>query len=178
MESLGLARPYAKAIFSVAAVDENFDKWYKNLQILVYLMQHQVVLQYVKSPHFTALQKADKLIELSAGEFCSKFQRMVHMLAAANRLLLIANIYDAFVSLLRKHRNILYARIRTAYPLSSKQQEKISQQLLVVFKQKQVEIHQTVDSSLLGGVVIQVDDLELDYSVRGRIAKIRNQIVS
>ena len=178
MELVGLARPYAKAAFAVAYEGEQFDKWNKNFQILVYLVQQQVVIKYLTNPNHTSLQKADKLIELSDSEFCSKFQKFIHIVADANRLLLIESIYSFFVHLLREQQHILHVCLRTAYKLDAVQQDKISQKLLTAFNKKLIDIKHIVDEGLLGGVIIKIGDLELDYSVRGRIDKMRSQIVS
>ena len=35
MELIGVARPYAKAVFAVASAEAQLDTWLKNLQILV-----------------------------------------------------------------------------------------------------------------------------------------------
>jgi len=178
MELIGVARPYAKAVFAVASAEAQLDTWLKNLQILVYLTQQDKVASYLKSPNYTSAQKADKLIELSGNEFGSKFDKFIHIIAVANRLLLIETIYDFFVDLLREKQQILNVNLHTAYPLDDSQKDKISQQLLKTFNKQVIEIQQTVDASLLGGIIIKLDDLELDYSVKGRIEKMRSQIIS
>ena len=78
MELIGVARPYAKAVFAVASDEAQLDTWLKNLQILVYLTQQDKVNDYLKSPNYTSAQKADKLIELSGNEFGSKFDKFIH----------------------------------------------------------------------------------------------------
>ncbi len=41
-----------------------------------------------------------------------------------------------------------------------------------------VELDVTVDPSLLGGLVVRVGDRLIDGSVRGRLERLRNQLVS
>ena len=41
-----------------------------------------------------------------------------------------------------------------------------------------IELEQEVDPSLLGGLVVRVGDRLIDGSVRGRLERLRNQLVS
>ena len=80
--------------------------------------------------------------------------------------------------MLREKQQILHVNLHTAYLLDDAQKDKISQQLLTKFNKQVIDIQETVDASLLGGIIIKLDDLELDYSVKGRIEKMRSQIIS
>ncbi len=72
----------------------------------------------------------------------------------------------------KKH-GIVEAEVRTAFLLS----ESIKKELIAHVKQqtnaKTVILHEALDKSILGGVVVTAPDMELDLSLKTKLAKLR-----
>lgn len=69
---------------------------------------------------------------------------------------------------------LVSADVKTARKLSDDLEQQISQFIKNETDAKSVEIIETVDKSLVGGVVISTTDAELDNSIRTRLQRLRS----
>jgi F-type H+-transporting ATPase subunit delta len=89
----------------------------------------------------------------------------------------LSKIADAFVQLAASTREHAVAEIRTAVPLTDKQQERL-QRALSEATGRTVEVKVVVDPSVIGGVIARVDDLVFDGSVSSRLADAKHALGS
>ena len=61
--------------------------------------------------------------------------------------------------------------VESAFELGKEQQEKLAQALSKKLD-RTVNVSSTVDNTLIGGAIIRAQDLVIDASVRGKIAKL------
>ena len=81
----------------------------------------------------------------------------------------------AYEQRFNKAHNIAEALVRTAVPLEEAERGKLKEALE---KQsgKQVLLKERIDTSLLGGMVVEMDGKTLDGSVAGRLLAIRKKV--
>ena len=68
------------------------------------------------------------------------------------------------------------AKINTAYELSNEQLESIKSALEKRFNKK-VVVEQNIDTTLLAGAVVRVDDLVIDGSLKEQLRKLETQLI-
>lgn len=68
---------------------------------------------------------------------------------------------------------IVEAEARTAFPLSEALKKELAERVKVSTKAKTVILHETIDKSLLGGVVVSAPEMELDLSLKTKLAKLK-----
>jgi F-type H+-transporting ATPase subunit delta len=71
----------------------------------------------------------------------------------------------------------LEVELTTAYELSDKEEREILEQIEQASGRK-VEATRKVDPDLIGGVVLQAGSLRVDASVRGRLERLRHELVT
>ena len=76
-------------------------------------------------------------------------------------------------TLLRRDRGIALAEVRTALPLDDGERAEISERLRELTGDK-VEMHETVDPALIGGIAVRIGDQLYDASVRSRLERLRS----
>ena len=74
-----------------------------------------------------------------------------------------------------EHERVLDVTLSSAVELSAEQRERFAAALRKRFA-RDVRLHTRIDSSLLGGAVLQADDLVIDGSVQGGLAQLATQI--
>lgn len=69
--------------------------------------------------------------------------------------------------------NIVEAEARTAFPLSDSLKKEFIERVKHSTGAKYVILHEEIDKSLLGGAVISAPEMELDLSLKTKLAKLK-----
>jgi F-type H+-transporting ATPase subunit delta len=115
-------------------------------------------------------QSADRVAELMLAVCGDKLgdegANLVRLLVENKRLSLLPEIVDLFEALKAEQEGELAAHVSSAFELTADQLSGLVSRLEAKFGRK-VTATQSVDTDLIGGVVIQVGDEVMDSSVRG-----------
>jgi len=101
---------------------------------------------------------------------------LLEALAQYYRLDLLGEVSRHFRERLNHKKGVVRARVTTAVPLSSEQAEALGRRLTEVTG-RQVTLHTSVDPSIIGGVVTEVDSTVYDGSVTRQLARMRQKLV-
>ena len=82
-----------------------------------------------------------------------------------------------FGELIRRERGIVLARVRTAMPLDEGQRAEITARLRNLTG-ADIEMEETVDPDLIGGVAVRIGDRLYDASVRSRLERLRARLTA
>jgi F-type H+-transporting ATPase subunit delta len=82
---------------------------------------------------------------------------------------------DLYETYLQEEKSLKVAKIETAFELNNDQLESIKTALENKFKKK-IEVEQNIDTTLLAGAVVRVDDLVIDGSLREQLRKLESQL--
>ncbi len=97
----------------------------------------------------------------------------LHVLAKDGAIEMLPDIARALADIVEgKHRQI---RVTSAVPLSAREKRHVLAKVRALVGTDK-GIQYTVDPAVLGGVVIAVGDSEWDFSVRGAIARMRDEV--
>lgn len=130
----------------------------------------------LRNPQIEPRTKADLLQELLGGadELVRNFLRLV---AEKGRIGEIEEITREFDRLIAAQERRVKVELTTAYQLSDEDAQEIVRQIEQATG-RTVEATRSVDPSLIGGLVLQADTLRLDASVRGRLERLRQDLVT
>ena len=170
-----LARPYAKAAFASAQSASNLAEWGEMLGFAASVSTDSEGRRALAHPTLTSEQKADWLNDLAGERAFDAGKQFIQVLADNGRLELLAEINDQFEELRRQLESAAIAHVESAMELSEAQQATLSE-ALARHLNKQVSLEVSVNADLVGGVVIRADDLVIDGSVSGKLAKLAEQL--
>ncbi|CAM2008120.1 ATP synthase F1 subunit delta [Acanthopleuribacter pedis] len=102
--------------------------------------------------------------------------RFLSVLVKARRIDLLAELRGAVVDQMNLVLNIKPVQVTTASAPSREELDAISNSMEAHLGCK-VQVHTQIDASILGGVVAQVGSIVYDGSVRGRLARLREELV-
>ena len=103
--------------------------------------------------------------------------RFLELLAERHRMPAIFRIRRRFDELWREENKLLPVTLTSAVELDSQTVEGIGKKIEEQTGQK-VELTSNVDDDVLGGIVLQVGNMVLDASVRGRLEKLRKNVAA
>ena len=164
-----IARPYAQAIY------DHSEGWEVDLEQLERALETPAVQQLIDSPKLAYKEKTDVFLSLFEGEIESKTSNFVKVLGESKRISLIPHISKEYKKLLSGTKGSSEVFITSAFELSEEQVDKITESLKGRYGDS-LTVEQVIDKSLIGGFSIKCGDEVTDYSVKGKLEKLRNQI--
>jgi len=171
-EPLTVARPYGRAVFEVASSLKTFSQWESFLSVLAALLGESRVQAWLEEPSLDVQKKSAGLLKVLGQEFeDSSIQNFLNLLIEKKRIALVPEILFVFRSLKAEFERKVPALVKSAYPLSETDIERVAGVLEKKFN-RTVEILLEVDEALLGGLLIESGDFVLDHSIRGRIERL------
>lgn len=107
----------------------------------------------------------------------SSLSNFIAQLADNDRLALLPEIENHYKKLKSQTLKQLDAYVTTAYPLTQAQ-AKLLEYSLSQSEQAVIVLHESVDSSLLGGATIKVGDKFVDGSIKGKLKQLKTQLTA
>ena len=111
------------------------------------------------------------------GDADELIRNFLRLLAAKGRSGQIEQIHEEFERLAAAEERRLEVELTTAHLLSDEDERHIVEQIERASGRK-VEATRNVDPDLIGGVVLQAGSLRVDASVRGRLERLRHELVT
>lgn len=166
-----LARPYAKAAFDLAARKGNTADWEEKLGLLSRAMTAEDTDALLHNPRLRPedIKRAMAPV-LDKLEMDPEQRNLVNLLIDNQKLSLLSDVFNDFVSRRKQSQNIQDVTIVSAFPLSELQVEKIETML----KNKYGVTPSTtleVDPALIGGIRIVMGDTVIDRSLKGELER-------
>lgn len=173
-ESITVARPYAKALYEVAAAGKP-QTWLPLMQICEALGQDDDTRRFLGAHDLTP-DKFNKVLDtlLKKAKIKSvpkEFGNFTEVLAHNKRLALLPEIAGLFIEQVNQSNDTVIAEIISAKPLTAVSEAKLVNKLEQRYG-KTVEASIEIDESLIGGAVVKVGDTVIDGSVRGRLEQL------
>jgi F-type H+-transporting ATPase subunit delta len=170
-------RMYARALFEAAQDAGRVDAVAGDLAAIGGAMDEVPELRaFLRNPQIEPAGKAEVLEQVAAGadELVRNFVRLVAEKGRAGELQEIGAELDALVA---QAQNRLAVELTTSYELSDAETKSIVQQIEKASGRK-VEATRSVDPDLIGGLILQAGSLRVDASVRGRLDRLRRELVT
>jgi F-type H+-transporting ATPase subunit delta len=171
------ARRYAEAAFQLASRDDTHDAWVADLGVAAQLVGDPRVARVVTNPSVPLHDRSATLGRLLDGRVSPLALNLVRLLDQRGRLPLLPAIAAELTRLLDATRGVVAATVTSAAPLEKAEVDAIRVRLEATTGQT-VKLATAVDPSLIGGLTVQVGDRMIDASVRGRLERLRDQLVA
>ena len=169
-----IARPYAKALFELAAEKNQTESWLSGLKDLAWSVQQPAVAALMDEASSDADAKTDLLLQLVSDNSATKdaeFQNFVRVVAGEKRLQVLPEIYAQYQDLALSRNQTQKAVVYSAYPMSEGQFAKVLADCQQQFSTR-LDATLEIDPALIGGIKVEVGDQVLDLSVQGKLQKL------
>ena len=168
-QSLTLARPYARAVFSMAREQQRLPQWSNMLGFAARAVAEPQVQALLGNPTLPAQTLVDVIVP--QGDVDPLFTQFLSVLADNRRLGVLPEIAGMFDALRAEDERLVKAKITSASPLSEADLAKLRASLVKRFG-REVEVSTAVDASLIGGAVIDAGDVVIDGSLKTKLARL------
>jgi len=171
------ARRYAEAVFQIASTDDGHDRWANDLRFAAQVVSDEGMARIVNSPAVPLSQRADVLARALGSRISPAAVNLVKLLDQRGRLALLPAIATEFDRLVDRMRNVAPATVTSAAPLSDADAAAVRARIEAMTGGS-VRLTTAVDPDLIGGLTVRVGDRLIDASVRGRLERLRDQLVA
>lgn len=174
-----VARPYAKALFSLAREQDQVMAWRELLSALSLVMQDEQMLSLLKNPAVTPTMVQEMVLSLVSGEgpLQESWVRWVHLLIEAKRLEAAPEMMRQFEELVAEMTGKQRGTLTVAAPVDEQQLQAIISAVQRRLN-SDVELNVAVDPSIVGGAVIRVNDTLIDASVKGKFRRLHQALLA
>jgi F-type H+-transporting ATPase subunit delta len=176
-ERLTIARPYAKAVFVLARDAKQLPQWSEIVGIAASVVSDEQVKPLLDNPHVRPQQLVDLICDVGGQSFDRRARNFLAAMAENHRLGFLPEIAQLYGKMRADYERVLDVTLASAVELSKEQRERFAAALRKRFD-RDVRLHTRIDATLLGGAVVQADDLVIDGSVRGGLAQLATQVAN
>ena len=173
-----VSKTYGSALFEVALENDTLDSTLEEvLFVKQTFLENEELSKFLLHPNIEKEEKV-KVIENSyAGKVSDELTGLMTMLVLKGHQKDFLSVFDYVICAIKEEKGIGIAHISSAVELSKGQKDKIEQKLLETTQYKEIEGIYTVDKSLIGGLVIRIQDTVVDSSLKTQIAKLSKSLV-
>jgi F-type H+-transporting ATPase subunit delta len=171
------ARRYAEAAFELAVRDKAVDAWAEGLDMAAQIASDDRIRAFLDSPAAPLAERLALIDRVLDGKAPESVARLVKLLATRRAVDRLPAILAEYRRLVNRDRGVVEALVTSAAPLTANETEALKTKVAAM-TDRTVDLRVQVDDSLIGGLTVRIGDTLYDASVRGRLERLREQLVS
>jgi F-type H+-transporting ATPase subunit delta len=170
-------RIYARALFEAAQGQKRIDDVDRDLGEFVEALAETPELEaFLANPQLDPAAKSDVLAQLTEGGD-PLVSNALRLLAEKGRSGEIVQVHEEFRAFVDRAQGRVAVELTTAHELSDTDARAIVERIEKA-SGRTVEATRSVDPHLIGGMILQAGSLRVDASVRGRLERLRRELVT
>jgi F-type H+-transporting ATPase subunit delta len=157
--------------------DDAVETWRSELDTAAAIVADERVLRMLANPALPLDQRLGMAKSIFGKSVGRPLLNLIGLMLRRGRIHELPRLAAEFRRLDNARQGITIATAISAAPLTQDEIRALTERLEALTGGR-VELEVQVDPSLLGGLVVRVGDRMIDGSVRGRLERLRNQLVS
>ncbi|MGH1362365.1 MAG: ATP synthase F1 subunit delta [Calditrichia bacterium] len=171
-----VAKRYAKALFELALSEKKVAAVAADLDMLESSYQNVEELREVIASPVIAKHKKQDVVEKAFKKSIQPLSfEFLSVLIKKGREAELIQIIDECRRMIDESNGVVRGTVSSVVPLSSGQLADLKKKLDSMTS-KDVQLEQQVDESLLGGFVVQIDDMVYDNSLKHQLGKLKESL--
>lgn len=165
-----VSKTYGDALFELALEKDMLDDVWDEVKALSQIWnENKEFADLLVHPGITKEDKIKLIKDVFSNKASDIIVGFLAVLVEKGRASELQSVLDYFTDRVREYKNIGVAYIVSAVELSDDQKTQIEKRLLDVTKYIKFEMNFSVDSSLIGGMVIRIGDRVLNSSIKQKL---------
>lgn len=168
-----ILEPYAEALMAIAQAQNLVDQFASDMAGLSDSLESSPELaQFLASPIYGNDRKKAVLTQAFGQQVHPTVANFLMLLVDRQRIAYLGGIAQCFQALARQLRGLVLAEVTSAVELNDSQRDAVINRVKTMTGSANVELKTTLDSAILGGVIIKVGSQVVDASVRGQLRRL------
>ncbi len=175
-KQIAVAQVYSRAMHDLAVSKGEADDLAEELaELAAYVDQNDELSTLFASPLVDSGDRAKSLDRMFRGRASDLLVDSLQVVNRKGRLGLLAAIAETYHLRHQAHLGQVDVRVTTAEPLGPALRERLVS-VLLKHSGRQPQLIEEVDRSLIGGIVLKIDDQKIDASVTHQIGRLRRAL--
>ena len=171
-------KKYGKALFELAVEQEEAVVVLSELKTLRKVFQEVPELGVVLTDNCLSKEQKKQLFSFLQGQSSQLVENFLSVLFEANKIDIFSLIVDDFEQRLLNKAHKAQGTVTTAIALTEKQKENLKQGVAQKFGFTSVEFVNKVDETIIGVVIIEVNQKMIDSSVKSQLRKLEKLLIN
>ena len=167
---------YSRALFQSALGKKILDKVNQDMILISEVCKAPETKELLNSPIIVPSKKSAIFRKIFEGNVEKITLALIDLVVKNGREPYIPAIARVFVHETMKYKGITKSVLTTAVEVNSSVKKQITDLISDVFDTK-VELEETIDTEIIGGFILRVDDNYIDASIRNKLRKIKKELI-
>lgn len=169
---------YAKSLLELANESDQAETINADLEALREAMESDPTFaQFFRNPSISDAERLAVLTKSLSGGGSQLLTNFLGVVGSHGRLGILADVAGAYDDLLGEQLGKIEVDVTVAQKLSPDQLEQVRQKVSLALG-KDAVVHQYVDESIIGGLILRVQDQLIDASVKNQLRAMREQLLA
>jgi F-type H+-transporting ATPase subunit delta len=166
---------YSRALFQTALEKKILDKVNQDMIFIANICKLPETKEFLQSPIIVPSKK-EAIFHKILGDTVEKITlSLIDLIVKNGRESFIPAIARVFIHETKKYKGITESVLTTAVKVDEKVKKQITDLISEVFTTK-VELKENIDTEIVGGFILQIDDNYIDASIKNKLRIIRKEL--
>ena len=170
-------RRYAQVAFALAQEHEGVDRWLADLERTAEVLEDSDVIALLSAPQVPDQVKLDGIGTLLV-DVAPLVRNLVNVMVLRGDTAVFGRTLEVFRDMADASKGTARAEVVTAVPLDDARRDRLAKGLAELVGIERVELTETVDPGIVGGVIARVGDKLIDGSTRTRFQRMRRELAA
>ena len=172
------AKSYSQALYELATEEKKLNDVEEHAVSIIKLISHSEDFNsLIKNPTNKQDDQLNSInIIFERFNLNSLLKKFLSFLVVKRRFFYVEKILKDFVMICSKNRGEIYAQLTVAKELNVNEINKIKDELSQNFGSN-VKLNYTYNPDLIGGLIMQVESVMIDTSIKNKLQKIENKMI-
>lgn len=173
-----VSKTYGEALFETAQEAGKTEQMLEEVTgVQTVLSQNPDFDRLMKHPGIPKQDKTKIVENIFKGRVCDELTGFLRVVIEKERYRDLSAIFQYFTDKVKEVQKIGVAYVTTAVELTEAQQKSVEKRLLETTCYLTMEMHYKTDASIIGGMIIRINDRVVDSSIRTKLNDLKKQLL-
>ncbi len=178
MQNPRLASRYAKSLLDLSVEQNVLEDALKDMQLVANICnQSPEMVNVLRSPILKSDKKQSIINEVVGGQLHELAKAFIQLLVNKGREPYMPEIATSFIEQYKEMKNIKTVKLTTAVPANDDLRKVVSDKIAATHPDATIELVESVNEDILGGLIVQMDDKMFDFSIRRDLNDVKAQFM-
>ncbi len=166
-------KEYAEALFILALEENKEDEYMKAIEDALSAFESEPdYIEFLSAPGIPLMERVGAVEAVFGGKLPSNVVSFMQLLCEKGRIASFKSCVNEYRNLLLAKKNITSAFVTSAVELTEAEKTALKRKLEKI-SGNSVELHLSVDESLLGGLMVEMNGTVMDGTLRQRLREVK-----